>query len=65
LWHQLAAEQLRLARLEYAYEVPSPDGRFAVWQAQRYELLALKEYYRVLQTYHDLLLHGDILKAVL
>jgi len=60
LWHQLAAEQLRLAKLEYAYQVPLLDGRFAVWQAQRYELLALKEYCRILELYRDLLLFGRI-----
>lgn len=59
-----ATHRRRIALLEYARELPIPDRHFAVIQAQHYELAALKEYYRVLEIYHNLLRYGEIPQTI-
>jgi len=51
-------EALRYVKLDYAHDIPSPDGHFALERAQRIELSALKDYQLKLKIYADLLTQG-------
>jgi len=51
-------EALQYVKLEYADDIPSPDGHFALQRAQRIELSALREYQLTLKIYADLLTQG-------
>ena len=53
-----ATETLRFITFEYAEGLPSPDGHFAIQQAQQNEVSALNEYRRLLKIYVDLLTQG-------
>jgi len=55
-----ATDRRGSAQLEHAAQVPSPDGHFAVRQAQRYERAPLEEYRRVLEMNQDLLRYGTM-----
>jgi hypothetical protein len=58
--YQAAKEKLRLTKLEYAHQIPFPDSRLAVHQAQFAEISALRDYVQTLQTLLHLQLHGKI-----
>jgi hypothetical protein len=60
LRYQQATEDLRRVRLKYASDLPSPDGHYAVVEAQRVEIWALKAYRRAMKILHELQAYGKV-----
>ena len=60
LRYQEATEKLRCVQLEYADDIPSPDGHLAILQAQRVEIWALKAYCSAIKVLQDLEAYGQV-----
>jgi len=60
LRYQEATQNLRRVQLEHADDIPSPDGHFAIIQAQRTEIWALKAYCSAIKVLQELEVYGKL-----